>query len=55
MTATAPFDAGRSLMNFTDKPEHLGRLFDGYTVNQLRAVKDRVDGGNLFAANHAIR
>ena len=55
MTATAPFDAGRSLMNFTEKPEHVGRLFDGYTVNQLRAVKDRVDGGNLFAANHAIR
>ena len=31
------------------------RLFDGYTLQQLRAVKARVDGDDLFAANHPIR
>jgi hypothetical protein len=55
MAATAPYDAGRSLLNFSDKPERADRFFDGYTLHQLRAVKDRVDGGNLFAANHPVR
>ena len=32
MAATAPFDAGRALLNFTDKPELAGRLFDGHTL-----------------------
>ena len=50
----APFDAGRALLNFTDKPRARGRFFDGYTLHQLRAVKDRVDGGDLFAANHPL-
>ena len=54
MAATAPFDAGRSLLNFTEKPELVDRLF-GDRIDQLRAVKDRVDSGNLFAANHPVR
>jgi hypothetical protein len=54
MAATLQFDAGRALLNFTDRPSHAGRFFDAYTLNQLRAVKHRVDGGDLFAANHAI-
>ena len=55
MEATAPYDAGRALMNFADKPEQAGRLFDGHTLHQLRAVKNRVDGDDLFAANHPLR
>jgi FAD/FMN-containing dehydrogenase len=54
MEVTTPFDAGRALLNFTDKPSPAERFFDAYTLQQLRAVKHRVDGGDLFAANHAI-
>ena len=54
MAATLQFDAGRALLNFTDKPQRAGRFFDGYTLHQLRMVKDRVDGGDLFAANHPV-
>ena len=54
MEATAPFDAGRALLNFTDRTRPAGAFFDPYTLQQLRAVKHRVDGGDLFAANHAI-
>ena len=54
MEATAPFDAGRALLNFTDKTSRADRFFDPYTLQQLRAVKHRVDGDDLFAANHAI-
>lgn len=55
MAATAPYDAGRSLLNFADRPELAGRLFDGARLRELRAVKSRVDGGDLFAANHPVR
>jgi hypothetical protein len=55
MRATEPFDAGRALMNFTDRPQaDASRFFDAYTLRQLRAVKDRVDGGDLFAAHHSV-
>ena len=54
MEAVAPYDSGRSLLNFSDRPTPADRLFDGYTLHQLRAVKDRVDGGDLFAANHPL-
>jgi len=55
MDAVAPYDAGRALLNFSERPQPADRLFDGYTLNQLRAVKDRVDGDDLFAANHPLR
>jgi hypothetical protein len=55
MLATEPFDAGRALPNFTDRPQaDASRFFDPYTLRQLRAVKNRVDGGDLFAANHPV-
>jgi hypothetical protein len=54
MTAMEPYDAGRALMNFADQPEQADRLFDGHTLHQLRAIKSRVDGGDLFAANHPL-
>ena len=55
MEAMEPYDAGRALMNFSDRPAQPDRLFDGHTLHQLRAVKNRVDGGDLFAANHPLR
>ncbi len=55
MDAVAPYDAGRALLNFSERPQPADRLHDGYTLNQLRAVKDRVDGTDLFAANHPLR
>jgi hypothetical protein len=55
MLATEPFDAGRALLNFSDKPQAAGRLFDADRLQRLRAVKNRVDGDDLFAANHPIR
>jgi UDP-N-acetylenolpyruvoylglucosamine reductase len=54
MAAMEPYDAGRALMNFADQPERADRLFDGHTLHQLRAIKSRVDGGDLFAANHPL-
>ena len=42
-------------MNFSDRPTRADRFFDGYTLQQLRTVKDRVDATDLFAANHPIR
>jgi hypothetical protein len=54
MAATLQFDAGRALLNFADRAQGAGRFFDPYTLHQLRAVKHRVDGGDLFAANHPL-
>jgi hypothetical protein len=52
MAATAPYDSGRSLLNFSDRPTLGTRLWDD--LDQRRAVKTRVDGGDLFVANHPI-
>ena len=54
MTATAPFDAGRALLNFAEKPQRAERPFGDAALRRLRAVKDRVDGDDLFAANHPV-
>jgi FAD/FMN-containing dehydrogenase len=55
MRATEPFDAGRALLNFTDRPQaDASRFFDPSTLRRLRAVKTRVDGDDLFAANHPV-
>ena len=52
MAATAPFDSGRSLLNFSDRPTPGTRLWTD--LDARRAVKTRVDGGDLFAANHPV-
>ena len=50
--AVTPYDSGRSLLNFSDRPTPGTRLWDD--LAQRRAVKTRVDGGDLFAANHPV-
>jgi hypothetical protein len=55
MAAMEPYDAGRALLNFSDRPARAERLFDGHTLQRLRAVKDRMDRDDLFAANHPVR
>ena len=52
MEATAPYDSGRSLLNFSDRPTSGDRLWT--TRDALRAVKARVDGDDMFAANHPV-
>jgi FAD/FMN-containing dehydrogenase len=54
MDATAPWDAGRALANFTERATSAGRFHDAYTLHRLRAVKTRVDGDELFVANHPV-
>ena len=54
MHAMAPCDAGRALLNFSERPQQADRLFDGHTLRRLRAVKARVDGDDLFVANHPV-
>ncbi len=43
--ALHPYDAGRAILNFTDRP---ARVFDGYTVHRLRTLKARLDADGLF-------
>ena len=43
--ALDPWDAGRAIQNFTDRP---ARFFDGYTVHRLRRLKRHVDADGLF-------
>ena len=52
MAATAPYDSGRSLVNFSDRPTDATRLWND--LEARRAVKARVDGDDLFAANHPV-
>jgi hypothetical protein len=55
MDALAPWDAGRAIPTFTDKPAPAGRFHDEYTLLRLRSIKARVDGDDLFVANHPSR
>ena len=44
--ALDPWDAGRAILYFSDRP---ARYFDGYTVHRLRALKRHMDSDGLFA------
>ncbi|MBE2319185.1 FAD-binding oxidoreductase [Solirubrobacter sp. CPCC 204708] len=43
--ALEPWDAGRALVNFTERP---ARFHDGFTQHRLRALKAQVDGAGIF-------
>jgi hypothetical protein len=46
-TALDPWDAGRALVNFTERP---ARFHDGFTQHRLRALKAQMDGAGLFSS-----
>jgi FAD binding domain-containing protein len=52
--ALAPWDAGRTYHNFSERPIPADRLYDEPTLARLRAVRARVDPGGRLLANHPI-
>jgi FAD/FMN-containing dehydrogenase len=52
MAATAPWDAGRTYMNFVDRQATGRRFFDDATVARLHAIRERVDPERMFMSNH---
>jgi hypothetical protein len=54
MDSLAGYDAGRSYLNFVEKPVETGRLFPPTVYRRLRQVKAQYDPSELFLANHPI-
>jgi hypothetical protein len=52
MAATAPWDAGKTYMNFVDRVAGGRRFFDDGTLARLHAVRERVDPERMFMSNH---
>jgi hypothetical protein len=52
--ALAPFDAGRSYINFEEEAGDTADLFREETYDRLRAVKTQYDPSDLFRSNHPI-
>ena len=53
-SSLAAWDAGRSLMNFTERHADPSELFDSATYERLRRVKAAHDPQNLIRANHSV-
>jgi FAD/FMN-containing dehydrogenase len=53
--ALAPWDAGRTYLNFTEKRQRGERLFGEMTYRRLQAVKAAVDPADVFRSNHPVR
>jgi FAD binding domain/Berberine and berberine like len=53
-SALAPWDAGRTCMNFTERRVDGGKLFAQETYDRLRMVKARYDREDVFRSNHPI-
>jgi hypothetical protein len=52
--AVAPWDAGRSFLNFVDRPADPRAFFKAGPYRLLRQIKGRVDPDDVIRANHAI-
>jgi FAD binding domain/Berberine and berberine like len=52
--ALAPWSAGRSFMNFTERRAEPGELFDATTYARLRGVKTEYDPDDMIRGNHSI-
>jgi FAD/FMN-containing dehydrogenase len=52
--ALAPWDAGRTYCNFSERPIPAERLYDEPTLARLQAVRARVDPDGRLLANHQI-
>jgi FAD/FMN-containing dehydrogenase len=53
--AVAPWDAGRSYLNFAEQPAAPAQLFGGDGAARLREVKTAYDPMDRFVSNHAVR
>ena len=53
-SALAPWDAGRTYMNFTERRVDGGKLFADETYDRLRRVKARYDREDVIRSNHPI-
>jgi hypothetical protein len=52
--ALAPWDSGRTYMNFAERPVDGERLFGAEALRRLREVRARYDPNELFLANHPV-
>ena len=52
--AMAPWDAGRSYLNFVEQPADSRSFYDEVTHRRLARIKAQVDRGDLFLSNHPI-
>jgi hypothetical protein len=50
----APWTAGRSFLNFTERHADPSELFAADTYERLRQVKAQYDPGNVIQGNHSI-
>jgi hypothetical protein len=53
--ALAPWDSGRTYLNFAEKRERGDRLFGELTYRRLQTVKATVDPDDVFRSNHPVR
>jgi berberine-like enzyme len=53
--ALAPWDAGRSYLNFEETQADSRAFYDEVTHRRLAHIKTRVDPGDMFRSNHPIR
>jgi FAD/FMN-containing dehydrogenase len=53
--ALAPWDSGRTYLNFTEKRQRGERLFGEVNYRRLQAVKAAVDPEDVFRSNHPVR
>jgi FAD/FMN-containing dehydrogenase len=53
--ALAPWDSGRTYLNFTEKRHRGERLFGEVNHRRLQAVKAAVDPDDVFRSNHPVR
>jgi FAD/FMN-containing dehydrogenase len=53
--ALAPWDSGRTYLNFAEKRERGERLFGDLTYRRLQTVKAAVDPDDVFRSNHPVR
>jgi FAD/FMN-containing dehydrogenase len=52
--ALAPWQSGRSYMNFAERPVSGERLFGEEVLGRLREVRATYDPGGLFVSNHPV-
>ena len=54
VAALSPWSAGRSYLNFTERPGDAVALFPRRTYDRLRLIKTKYDSENMFRSNHPI-